>query len=62
MVTAARTITTGLVLGTVFGVSQDAMIWARMKYGVDQDEKESWIYRNARNKAKVEVVGDMEQK
>ncbi|KAF2748504.1 hypothetical protein M011DRAFT_351123 [Sporormia fimetaria CBS 119925] len=46
MVTAARTIKTGLLVGIGYGLGQDALIWARKKYGVPVGE--SWIYKNSR--------------
>ncbi|KAF1978863.1 hypothetical protein BU23DRAFT_189426 [Bimuria novae-zelandiae CBS 107.79] len=53
VVTAARTIRLGLVAGLGYGLAQDALTWARGKAGVANDE-ESWIYRGAKNRRKVE--------
>lgn len=63
MVTASRTITTGLAMGLTFGLGQDALRWVRMNKGVEMPKEESWLYRNARNKYKqVEEEASMEQK
>lgn len=53
--TAARTIRMGLFVGTGYGLLQDGMGWAKERWGAGADEEgESWIYKGARNKRKVE--------
>lgn len=62
MVTAARTIRMGLFVGLAYGLGQDAMMWARNKWGVDE-APESWIYKGAKNKMKeAQEEGRLEQK
>ncbi|PVH93467.1 hypothetical protein DM02DRAFT_619266 [Periconia macrospinosa] len=54
MVTAARTIRIGLLAGLGYGVTQDALTWARGKTGGIVNDAESWIYRGAKNRQKKE--------
>ncbi|KAF9690581.1 hypothetical protein EKO04_011488 [Ascochyta lentis] len=49
--TAARTIRMGLVVGLGYGLGQDALVWAKEKYG-GAEEGESWIYKGAKNRKK----------
>lgn len=51
--TAARTIRMGLLVGLGYGLGQDALVWAKERYG-DGEEGESWIYRGAKNRRKVD--------
>jgi hypothetical protein len=48
--TAARTIRMGLLVGLGYGVTQDAMTWAKERYGGEEGERVSWVYRGARNR------------
>lgn len=50
MVTAARTIRMGAVVGLAYGLGQDGLRWAKERYG-DQ-EAESWIHKGAKNRRK----------
>jgi hypothetical protein len=50
---ASRTIRMGLVVGLGYGLAQDALVWAKSRYG-DGEEGESWIYKGAKNRAKIE--------
>ena len=52
MVTAARTIRLGLLVGAGYGLAQDGLMWAKRKYGLD--EGESWTYTGAKNRMKKE--------
>lgn len=61
MVTAARTIRMGLVVGLAYGLGQDALTFARKRYGVEGGGRESWIYKSAKDglgKEGVEVDQD----
>jgi hypothetical protein len=63
MVTAAKTIRTGLLCGLVYGLGQDAMIWVRNKWGVDVPPEESWIYKGAKNRREeTQEEDELEQK
>ena len=53
--TAARTIRLGLLVGLGFGLGQDGLVWAKKRWGGDE-ERESWIYRGARNRQVEEDV------
>ena len=55
LTTAARTIRMGLLAGLAFGLGQDALMWARGRWGVEQ-AGESWVYRGARNRRVEEEV------
>lgn len=59
MVTAARTIRMGLVVGLAYGLGQDAMAWARKRYGIEREE--SWVYRGAKNRRKEDEYGVVEE-
>lgn len=50
MSTAARTIRMGLVVGLGYGLVQDGMNWAKMRWVPEGAEQESWIYKGARNR------------
>ena len=47
--TASRTIRMGLVVGLGYGLAQDALVWAKRRYGMGE-EGESWIYKGAKNR------------
>ncbi|KAF2124537.1 hypothetical protein P153DRAFT_426537 [Dothidotthia symphoricarpi CBS 119687] len=47
--TAARTIRMGVLVGLGYGLGQDALVWAKGRWGEGGDG-ESWIYRGARNR------------
>ncbi|PSN65158.1 hypothetical protein BS50DRAFT_555590 [Corynespora cassiicola Philippines] len=52
MVTAARTIRLGLVVGLGYGLGQDALSWAKKRWGQpggETSQGQSWIYKGARN-------------
>ncbi|KAJ4299723.1 hypothetical protein N0V90_004969 [Kalmusia sp. IMI 367209] len=53
VVTAARTIRIGLLAGLGYGIGQDALAWARGKTGGVVNEAESWIYRGAKNRRRM---------
>ena len=53
--TAARTIRLGLLVGLGFGLGQDGLVWAKKRWG-GEEERESWIYKGARNRQVVEQV------
>ncbi|KAH7092448.1 hypothetical protein FB567DRAFT_238066 [Paraphoma chrysanthemicola] len=55
--TAARTIRMGLLAGAGYGLMQDGMVWAKNRWGTEE-EGESWIYRGARNRAAAQVNGE----
>tara|TARA_R110002003_G_scaffold1868_13_gene23684 strand:+ start:12655 stop:13368 length:714 start_codon:yes stop_codon:yes gene_type:complete len=57
--TAARTIRMGLLVGTGYGLLQDGMVWAKERWGIEEDG-ESWLYRGARNKQAPQVHGEDE--
>jgi hypothetical protein len=57
--TAARTIRMGLLVGTGYGLLQDGMVWAKERWGIEEDG-ESWLYRSARNKQASQVHGEDE--
>ena len=62
VVLAARTIRVGLFAGLGYGVAQDVLTWARGKPGMVSDA-ESWIYKGAKNRRKVEdSAEEVEQK
>jgi len=48
--TAARTIRMGLLVGLGYGVTQDAMRWAKERYGGEEVDGESWVYKGAKNR------------
>ncbi|KAF2792834.1 hypothetical protein K505DRAFT_325890 [Melanomma pulvis-pyrius CBS 109.77] len=50
MVTAARTIRMGVLVGLGYGLTQDAMTWVRGRSVGYVDEAESWVYRGAKNR------------
>jgi hypothetical protein len=50
---ASRTIRMGLVVGLGYGLAQDALVWAKSRYG-DGEEGESWIYKGAKNRVRIE--------
>ncbi len=54
--TAARTIRLGLFAGLGFGLAQDGLSWAKRRYGLDQEEGESWLYSGARNRRLAKEV------
>ncbi|KAF2006327.1 hypothetical protein P154DRAFT_422860 [Amniculicola lignicola CBS 123094] len=45
MVTAARTIRMGLGVGMAYGLSQDAVAYAKKRWVPEVEEGESWIYK-----------------
>jgi hypothetical protein len=48
MVTAAKTIRLGLVVGAAYGLGQEGITWVKKRYGIE--EEESWIYKGAKNR------------
>ncbi|KAF2875817.1 hypothetical protein BDV95DRAFT_484265 [Massariosphaeria phaeospora] len=54
MVTAARTIRMGLLVGLGYGLGQDGLTYVRGRTVGYVDEAESWIYRGAKNRRKFE--------
>jgi hypothetical protein len=56
--TASRTIRMGLVVGVGYGLFQDGMNYARERWGGEEGQNESWIYKGARNRMKPEVAGE----
>jgi hypothetical protein len=52
--TASRTIRMGLLVGLGYGLSQDALVWARRTFLDGEEESESWIYKGAKNRKKAD--------
>lgn len=55
--TASRTIRMGLVVGLGYGLGQDAIVWAKRRYGVGE-EGESWIHKGAKNRRSGDAEDD----
>ncbi|KAL5119416.1 hypothetical protein ACEQ8H_002685 [Pleosporales sp. CAS-2024a] len=55
--TASRTIKMGLVVGLAYGLLQDAMGWARERWGGEDVGRASWVYQGARNRQSMENGG-----
>ena len=54
--TTARTIKMGLLVGLGYGLAQDGLMYLRGRTAQFEDQTESWIYKGAKNRRKMEEL------